>query len=140
MHTIADLHIFVKLVFPSRCRQGRCPRPVDIFFLSLPHHTILLPSSKWRYYSGAHETFLSRLINNVYTAPGEFSTVCRILRSTPPRRTPRTRGRIVNGRCNWKILRAPPFNSPPCLLAIRDEPSYRKNPASIDAIIPRHGV
>lgn len=30
----------------------------------------------------ARETFLSRLINNVYTVPGEFSTVCRILRST----------------------------------------------------------
>lgn len=30
----------------------------------------------------ARETFLSRLINNVYTMLGEFSTVCRILRST----------------------------------------------------------
>lgn len=81
---IADFHIFVKLVFPSRCTVV-VVRSNFFFFLSLPHHTILLPSSKWRYYNGAHETFLSRLINNVYIrCRGEFSTACRILRSTLP--------------------------------------------------------
>ena len=49
-----------------------------------------------------------------------------------------TQGMIVNGRCNWKILGAPPFNSPSCLFAISCQAaaSYCKNPALQSLSLP----